>query len=195
MTAGMNGLDYAIIALVGFGALYGLMRGALRMATSILSLAAGIYAASVWYVRAGAIAQQHLGTSPTVSDVIGYAAIFLVAFVAIEFAGGRVIQLAHIIHLNWIDRLGGAAFGAALAAIFAGLDLLILTALMPANSALIRDSQLAPRILAYTQALVGYVPPQVKTLYEEKRAELIEFWTHEAESPAATPKTEKPAGP
>src|SRR5437870_910668 len=100
MTAGLNGLDYAIVGLVGFGALYGLTRGALRMATSILSLALGIYTASVWYVRAGAIAQAHFGTSPAVSDVIGYAGVLLVAFVAIEYAGGRVIQLAHIIHLN-----------------------------------------------------------------------------------------------
>lgn len=191
----MNGLDYAIIGLVGFGALYGVTRGALRMATSILSLALGIYAASVWYVRAGAIAQTHFGTGPAVSDVIGYAVVFLVAFVAIEFAGARIVQLAHIIHLNWVDRAGGAAFGAALAAIFAGLDVLILTALMPSNSTLIRDSQLAPRMLAYNQALIAYVPPQVKTLYEERRAELIEFWTRKAESPAANPNKKKQAGP
>lgn len=189
----MNGLDYAIIGVIGFGALYGLTRGALRMATSILSLTLGIYIASAFYLRAGAVAQQRLGTSPAVSDVIGYAAVFLVAFIAIEYAGGRVIQLAHIIHLNWVDRLGGAAFGGALAAIFAGLDVLILTALMPSNPALIRDSQLAPRMLAYNQTLIAYVPPQVKTLYEEKRAELIEFWNHKSESPAA-PTKENPAG-
>lgn len=190
----MNGLDYAIIGLVGLGVLYGLTRGALRMATLILSLALGIYAASLWYVRVGAIAQAHFGTSPAVSGVIGYVVVFLAAFVAIEYAGRRIVQLAHIIHLNWIDRLGGAAFGAALAAIFAGLDVMILTALMPSNSTLIRDSQLAQRMLAYNQALIAYVPPQVKTLYEEKRAELIDFWTRKAESPAATPDKEKQAG-
>ena len=63
-TTGMNGLDLAILAIIGLGALSGLSRGALRMATSILALVFGIYAASVYYERVAVIAQQHLSTSP-----------------------------------------------------------------------------------------------------------------------------------
>lgn len=193
MPSGMNGLDYAIVAVIAFGALYGLTRGALRMATSILSLALGIYAASGWYGRAGALAQQHLGTSPAASAAIGYAVVFLLVFIAVEYAGASIVHLAHIIHLNWIDRLGGAAFGAALAAIFAGLDVVLLTALMPANPPLIRQSQLAPRVIAYNQTLAAYVPPQIKDLYEEKRAELIDFWTRKEANPAGS-NQQRPAG-
>src|SRR5450759_5142283 len=72
-TAGMNGLDYAILALVGLGAFSGLTRGALRMATSILALVLGIYAASVYYGRAAAIGHRYLSTSPALSHLIGYA--------------------------------------------------------------------------------------------------------------------------
>ena len=74
MFAGMNGLDYAIIAIVALGALHGLTRGALRMATSILSLVLGIFAASLYYGRAAALAESYLKTSPTMSAVIGYVA-------------------------------------------------------------------------------------------------------------------------
>jgi membrane protein required for colicin V production len=183
----MNSLDYAILALIGFGALYGLARGALRMATSILSIVIGLYAASEWYGQAGALAQRHLGTSPTLSPVIGYAAVFAIAFIAIEYAGGRLIALVNIVHLSWIDRVCGAAFGAAIAAIFAGLDILVLTAILPINPPLLRDSQLAPRVLAYNQVLLSYVPPQVKHLYEDKRDELYRYWSGRDENSAPSP--------
>src|ERR1700687_4692600 len=118
---GLNGLDYAILAIVGFGALSGLSRGALRMATSILALVLGLYAASVYYLRAAALAKKYFATNPTTSSVIGWVAVFLVVYIAIEYVGGRIIRLAQIIHLNWIDRLVGGVLGASIGAILAGL--------------------------------------------------------------------------
>jgi membrane protein required for colicin V production len=190
MLAGFNGLDYAILALLGFGALYGLSRGALRMATAILSLGIGVYAASSLYLQVGLWIQQHFDASPTTGAVVGYAAVFAAAFVAVEYAGGRVIALARIVHLNWIDRLLGAVFGASIAAIFAGIDVLLLTTILPANPALLRNSKLAPRVLAYNQAVLAYVPPQLKMIYGEKRDLLFRYWNGENQSPGHPSKTE-----
>jgi membrane protein required for colicin V production len=187
----MNGLDYAILALIGFGAIYGLARGALRMATSILSTVIGLYAAFQWYEQAGAFAQRHLGTSQSLSPLIGYVAIFAIAFVAVEYAGGRLATLVNLAHLSWIDRLFGGAFGAALAAIVSGLTILLLTAILPINPPMLRDSRLAPRVLAYNQALLAYIPPQVKHLYADKRQELYRYWSGKDEGPATSPSSTK----
>ena len=195
MFAGMNGLDYAIIAIVALGALHGLTRGALRMATSILSLVLGIFAASLYYGRAAALAESYLKTSPTMSAVIGYVAVFAIVFIAIEFMGGRVINLVRMIHLTAADRLAGAAFGAVIGLILAGLMVVAITAVMPATPPLLRDSKLAPRVLQYNQALLAYVPPQVKISYEEKRTEMVQFWQAKSESPDATPSPAKVSGP
>jgi uncharacterized membrane protein required for colicin V production len=188
---GLNGLDYAILAIVGFGALSGLSRGALRMATSILALVLGIYAASVYYLRAEALAQKYLSANPTMSAVIGYVVVFLVVYIVIEYVGGRIIRLAHIIHLNWIDRLVGGVLGASIGAILAGLVVVALTAVSPPNPALLRDSKLAPRVLGYNQVLLAYVPPQVKVTYEQKRAELYREWVIRDESPSPSPSPAK----
>ena len=185
----MNGLDYAILALVGVGAFSGLTRGALRMATSILSLVLGIYAASVYYGRAAAIAHKYLATSPTVSALIGYVAVFAIVFIAVEYAGATVVRLAQIIHLSWIDRLAGAVLGASIGAIIAGFVVLGMTAVLPPNPALLRDSRLAPQVLGYNQVLMAYVPLQVKKSFEKKRAELYRQWVLKAEG------LEKNAGP
>jgi membrane protein required for colicin V production len=178
----MNGLDIAIIAIVGIGAFGGLTRGALRMATSVLSLVLGIYAASVYYGRAAAIAHKYLSTSPTMSALIGYVAVFAIVFFAIEYAGATVVRLAQIIHLSWIDRLAGGLLGAAIGALIAGFVVLGLTALLPPNPSLLRNSRLAPQVLGYNQVLMAYVPPQVKKAYEDKRSELYRQWILKAES-------------
>ncbi len=189
--ADMNGLDYVILAIIGLGALSGLTRGALRMATSILALVLGIYAASVYYAQAAAIAHQYLTTNPTISDVIGYAAIFLVVYIAIEYAGSRIIRLMQIIHLNWIDRIAGAILGATIGAVLAGLIVVAMTAVLPPDPPLLRDSKLAPRVLGYDQALMAYVPAQVKTTYEEKRDELYHQWVAKDQGPDPSPSPAK----
>jgi membrane protein required for colicin V production len=189
--AGMNNLDYAIVAVIAFGALYGLTRGALRMATSMLSVILGVTAAAAWYERVGAVVEQHLHTTPTVGAVVGYIAVFLTVAAAIEFAGRRLVRLAHIINLNWVDRMGGALFAAALAAAFAGFDVGLLTILLPPDSTLVRNSELAPRVLAYNEALMAYVPAQVKDLYGEKRDELMRYWNTQNENPAPAPNRAK----
>src|SRR4029077_10277804 len=96
---GMNGLDYLAVALFAIGAIYGLQRGALRMVTSVVSLAAAIYFASLYYSKAGAFAEAQIGSSHTVGAVIGYVAVFALIFTAVEMIGSAAIwplQLAQI---------------------------------------------------------------------------------------------------
>ncbi len=180
----MNWLDYALIIIIGLSVLHGLSHGALRMLTSILSFVLGIYSASIWHAQMGSLAHSHLGTSPAISDIIGYVAVFLIVFVAVEMVGQRIIALAELVHLNLLDRLAGAAFGVVLGAIFAGLNIVLLTALLPANYPLLQNSKLAPEILAYDQRLLGYLPPQMKQVYEDKRSQLARYWNTKHNSPA-----------
>lgn len=188
MLADLNGLDYAILAIVAVGVLHGMSRGALRMVTSILSLVVGIYTASIYYGQAANLAQNYLKTNATVSAIIGYAAIFIAVFILIEMAGGRIIQLIRIIHLSWLDRLGGALVGAVIGAVLAGLVVVAMTAALPAESPLLAKSRLAPRVLSYNRELLGFVPAQVEKMYEAKRAELFRDWAAaETETPAPSP--------
>jgi uncharacterized membrane protein required for colicin V production len=186
MAAGMNWLDYALLIIIGFCTLRGLTSGVLRMLTSILSFGLGIYGASLWHGRAAAMAQYHLGTSPFASEIIGYVAIFVLIFAAVELVGQRIIALADLINLNLIDRLAGAALGAVLGTIFAGLNIVLLTALLPPNYPLLQKSELAPRILSYNQTLVGYLPSQMKQVFEDKRQQLAHYWNTKEKSPATT---------
>jgi membrane protein required for colicin V production len=182
MTAGMNWLDYVLLIIIGLSIVHGLSHGALRMLTSILSFALGIYCASLWHGYAGGLAQSHLETSSVTSAIIGYVSIFLLVFLVVEVVGQRIIALAQIVHLNLLDRLAGAALGAVLGVIFAGLNIVLLTALLPPNYPLLKNSKLAAEIMSYDQRLAGYVPSQVKQAYEDKRDQLGHYWNNQQDS-------------
>src|SRR5260370_10399820 len=109
----MNGLDYLAVALFAIGAIYGLQRGALRMVTSVVSLAAAVYFASLYYSKAGAFAETQMGSSHTVGAVIGYVAVFALIFTVVEMIGSSTLRLLQIAHLSVLDRLPRRVLAAA----------------------------------------------------------------------------------
>jgi uncharacterized membrane protein required for colicin V production len=194
----MNGLDYAAIALFAVGAIYGLQRGALRMVTSVVSLTAAVYFASLYYSKAGTFAETQLGTSPSIGAVIGYVVVFALIFSAVELIGTSAIRLMNIVHLSPVDRLAGGLLGAGIAAVFAGLAVMLMAAILPANAALLRNSQLVPMLLAYNEMLVDYIPGDARQAYQRNRDDLMKYWVqnalkgaNSAPSPAASPSPSK----
>ena len=194
---GLNGFDYAAIVLFAIGAIYGLQKGALRMVTSVVALAAAVYCASFYYDKAGALAETQLGSSHTVGAVIGFVAVFALIFAAVELVGSSAIRLTQVVHLSPLDRLAGALLGAGVAGVFAGLAVMLMAAVMPPDAGLLHNSQLVPMLLAYNEMLVGYIPGDAKLAYERNRDDLMKYWVQNAikvansapvaPSPAASP--------
>ena len=177
---GMNGLDYVAVALFAIGAIYGLQRGALRMVTSAVSLLAAVYFASIYYNKAGAFAETQLGSSHTVGAVIGYVAVFALIFSAVEIIGTFAIRLIHVVHMNPLDRLAGGLLGAGIAGVVAGLVVMLMAAVMPADAPLLHNSQMVPMLLAYNEMLVGYIPGDAQVAYERNRDDLMRLWVQNA---------------
>ncbi len=183
---GLNGLDYAGIALFAVGAIYGLQRGALRMVTSVVSLVTAVYFASLYYTKAGAFAETQLGFSPRLGAVVGYVAVFALIFTAVEIVGSSAIRLMQVVHLGLLDRLAGGLLGAGLAGVLGGLAVMLMAAILPPDAALLRNSQLVPMLLAYNEMLVGYVPGDARLAYERNRDDLMKYWLQNATKGAST---------
>lgn len=194
MMNGLNGFDFVGVVLLAIGAIYGLQRGALRMVTLVVALAAAIYFASIYYNMAGAFAETKLGSSHTVGAVVGYVVVFALIFSAVEIIGSFAIRLIHVVHMNPLDRLAGGLLGAAIAGVFGGLIVMLMAAVLPPDAALLRNSQLVPMLLAYNEMLVEYIPGDAKLAYQRNRDDLMRFWVQNAmkdanpaPSPAALP--------
>jgi membrane protein required for colicin V production len=176
----MNAFDFVVLAAVAFGALHGLRNGLLTMVTSFVALIAALYLASVHYVETAAIVAHQFGTNPTLATVLGYVAVFLVVFIAVQFVGGMIVGVLKMASLGWIDRLAGGFLGGAIAAAVAGLAVMLLTTVLPANAALLRNSEAAPMLLAYDAMLVRYIPEEAKEAYQRNRDILVRAWIAEA---------------
>lgn len=176
----MNALDIAILVAGGLGVISGLGRGLLRMAVSIVALAGGVYLAYLYYPAVRDLAMRYVSMSPTVGAVVGYAIVFFIVVMIVQSAGAVLMRLVITISLGWFDRLLGGVAGGAITLAMIGLVLMLMTAALPADTALIKHSQLAPPVLHYTNALLAYIPPEVKTQYENKRNQLMRDWAGQA---------------
>ena len=186
----MNALDIAIVVIGALGVLSGLRRGVLRMATSIVALVGAIYFASIYYPQARDVTSKYVALSQASAAVTGWVLVFLIVFVVVQTAGGILTRVVQTASLGWIDRLAGGAAGGAIAIAIMGLALMLLTAALPTNSTLLKQSQLAPPVLHYTDILIAYIPGEIKVTYERKRSELMRYWLRqeleEEASPTAT---------
>jgi len=176
----MNAFDFVVLAVVAFGAIHGLRNGLLTMVTSFVALIAALYLASLHYSEAAAIIARQFGTTPTLATVLGYVAVFLGVFVVVQFVGSMIVGVLTMASLGWIDRLAGGFLGGAIAAAVAGLAVMLLTTVLPANAALLRNSEAAPMLLAYDAMLVRYIPQEAKEAYQRNRDILIRAWIAEA---------------
>jgi uncharacterized membrane protein required for colicin V production len=183
----MNVLDYALLVFVALGAIHGLRQGALRMVTSVVSLGAAIYLASLQHARAGALIEREFGCDPTLAAVLGYVAVFVAVFAAVQVAGTIAINLVHLVNMGLLDRLAGSLIGAGVASALAGVAVMLLAALLPPNADLLTQSQLAPELLAYNEALVAHVPTEARHAYDEARVDLLRSWLQKEASTLALP--------
>src|SRR5438270_14039773 len=87
----LNSLDFTIIGVAVIGLSYGLGRGALRMVSSIVSLVAGIYLASIYYPQVQAFALRELTTNQNAAAAIGWVVVFAAVFSGVE-AVARTVQ-------------------------------------------------------------------------------------------------------
>lgn len=195
----MNAFDFVVVGVVAAGAIYGLRQGLLRMITSAVALLAAIYVASVYYSRAGEIAQHEFGAGATAASVIGYLLVFIIIFSAIEVVGTAAIRLIQVVHLSWADRLAGSILGAALICVVMGIAVILMAAVLPPDAAILRDSRLAPMLVEYNDTLVRYIPDQARQAYDNNRENLMRYWIAQAEktvtrtgaTPAASPSASR----
>ena len=191
---GLNGLDYVAIALFAVGAIYGLQRGALRMVTSVVSLAAGVYFASLYYTRAGAFAETQFGSSHAVGAVIGYVAVFALIFTAVEIVGNVGDPADADRSHEPAGSTGRRPARRGNRGVFCGSGRDADGGVLPPDAAMLRNSQLVPMLLAYNEMLVGYIPGDARLAYERNRDDLMKILGPEcdegrelAPSPAASP--------
>ncbi|MFO0969562.1 MAG: CvpA family protein [Gemmataceae bacterium] len=166
----MYWLDTAILSLLGIGALLGLWSGLLWQIARIVSLGLAFAITVVANESSAEFLHQHLlgGAEPRVAQGVAYVAVFLAVYL-ITFYIARVLHSAvQASDLEWLDRLLGAAFGAAkIAIVIAILCLFATHSTHPAPQTWLKESRLAPVFAQGLQTALALLP-------EKYRSEMIE---------------------
>ena len=108
----MNYIDFIIVLIVLIGALYGLIKGVFRQLGSLGGFVAGVLVSRLFGGSFASLLQQMFDLPAGVSRIAAYSLLFLLVYLI-------CLQLMRLIHhisqqvaLGWLDRLGGALFGA-----------------------------------------------------------------------------------
>lgn len=141
----MNGLDLAVLAVVGLSALIGLWRGFVREVLSVL-----IWIVALWVgVRFSGDLAVHLEPwidSPTIRLGAAFVGLFIGALVAGALVNNLLVKLVTSTGLGGTDRLLGGVFGAARGGVVVALVILMLGFTPATQERFWDDSVLLPSI-------------------------------------------------
>jgi membrane protein required for colicin V production len=158
----LTAFDVAVLLVVGLSVLVSLMRGATREALAIACwLGAG---AAAWYGfgYARELAGKTIET-PWLADVAAFCVVFIVPLIALKLVAAILVDHLPGGRLALLDRIAGAAFGAArgafiVCAVYLGLSMAIAPDEQPAW---VRQALVLPYVREGAGLLQRFVPEDV----------------------------------
>lgn len=123
--ADLTAFDVVVLLAVAIAALAGLARGFVGEIVSLFAWIAGIAAVRLFYTPAKVAATTATGTEAG-GAILAFVGLFLVAFIAVRLAGGRLSAGARSSVIGPVDRALGLGFGAVKGVLGAALLFLLL---------------------------------------------------------------------
>lgn len=171
----MNLLDTVLAVIAGYCLVRGVFRGLIKELSSIVGVMGGFYAAYSYYSHLAKYLARWV-TDPGYQRIISFLIIFLVVFLAVSFAGMVIKYLMNIAFLGWTDRICGLIFGSVKGVLIITVLLLVLTAFLPKNAAIIKQSWVAHHMIPFSAYLVKITPDEMKRSFGAKAKELKKSW-------------------
>jgi membrane protein required for colicin V production len=122
----MNGVDLALIVILGAFALRGYWRGFFRESFGVLALIAGMAAAQQFTAWGAAMVQGRVPLPPAAQTGVAFVLIFVVVHTVMNLIGVVLDRLAGASRLWGINRLAGAVLGVAKGGVVLAVVLLFL---------------------------------------------------------------------
>jgi len=160
----MNLLDLILAVLIVGFAVSGIVRGLVRQLFSLGGLVAGHLSGIRYY----AFVQGKLGLSFQYAEVVGYAIVFLAAYLGVRLVGGLIEDRVRKSKLSGSDRLAGMVAGLVKGALFSILIVFLLVILLPRDARLLRESKAAPTAIAAGKRLAAVFPDRFAESFREK---------------------------
>lgn len=163
----MNLLDVVIVLLCLIFAVFGIFQGIVRQLFSWSGLILGHLAGVRYYETA----QKQLRFDFPYSDFAAYLLLFAAVYIVFRLVGLLFERWVRGSELSGIDRLSGMLAGLVKGVLFAVLLVFLLVILLPRNTALLRESKLAPTAMVAAEWVQKIVPERIGGAFREKAGE------------------------
>ncbi|MBW2010534.1 MAG: CvpA family protein [Deltaproteobacteria bacterium] len=171
----MNPFDIVIIIVLGVCLIRGVFRGFIKELSSIIGVLGGFYAAYTYYVY---VAEHLSGWISNISylNILSFLIVFCGVFFIISVLGVIIKYILNIAFLGWIDRIFGGGFGIFKGILIISVLLIALTAFLPKEAPVIKNSHLARHVTQIAEIMSKVISPQMKQEFSEKMEGLKKSW-------------------
>jgi len=171
----MNSFDIIIIVILSFCVIRGVFRGLIKELSSIVGVLGGYYFAYSYYmVLAKPLSRWISNTSYL--NILSFLIIFSGILILISILGVVIKYVLKIAYLGWVDRICGAGFGITKGILIVSVLLITLTAFLPKNVPVIKNSLLAPHVTMISEKMAKIISPDMKRKFNSKIAALKKTW-------------------
>ncbi len=154
----MSWLDLVIVVVLAVGAFLGLRMGIIKAVLSLAGVIVGVVLAGQYYVTLADVLPFFSETSDA-AKIVSFAIILIVVMVIAAVAARFLKWAASVMMLGWVNRLGGAALGLVLGAIFCGALVAIWVKWLGAGDT-ITESMIAPVLLDKFPMVLALLPDE-----------------------------------
>ncbi len=170
----MNFLDYFVliilIASTAFGAMKGILKGLLSLASTILGLFAAVY----FYAYAAWLFKPFVETERA-ANLLGFITTFLLFVIGGSFLSYRLRRAIQRARLDWMDTALGATFGFLRGWLFCSVLYLALTA-FPIKLETVHKAAFAPLLLEGTRVLAYVTSGEFRERFSEGYKIVTGIW-------------------
>ena len=152
----MNWLDIVILVIVVMAIFLGLRIGIIRAALSLVGIIVGVILAGRYYVPLSE--QLTFIPQSNIAEIVAFAIILIGVMIIASVLAVTLKWIVSTVMLGWVNRLGGAAFGLVLGAIFCGAMLAIWVKFLSVG--IIAESVLAQVLLDYFPLVLTLLPDE-----------------------------------
>lgn len=164
----MNGLDFAIIAVVAWFTFTSFTSGLIRELLNVAGLLAGVFLAGRFYPLLSALPFWGEAFQATGGGLAAFATIFSATGLVSHLASTVLHRTLNLFFfLDWVNRLGGALFGFAKGVLVAGVALIALTHFShPTFEGLLESSRIAPWFFSSLPLVFNLLPAEFDSVWE-----------------------------
>lgn len=172
----MNGLDIAVLCIVGFTFVRGIMTGLMQSVSGVIGAIAGFYAGFMYYPALTDFLSEWFKPGPAI-NIISFFVIFCCVLLIISLLGHLIKWIMKIAFLGWVDRMGGGILGLFKGGVIVSVIVIVLTTFLPSDNSILKKSQLVPYISGFSETMMKMVPKELnKKAFESKMDQLKRMW-------------------